>query len=69
MITIDQVPRWFVSQNIGHVVLREGDGLTYTACAIIWGQGSQTERPKRICRKCRGYLKDLHPVAESEVQP
>jgi hypothetical protein len=61
MISIDQVPRWYVSDgNIGHAVAGCGNGIVRTACGTLSfdnTESTQTDRPKRICRKCRQRLK------------
>lgn len=60
MIIIDQVPRWYVDRNVGHAVAGCGNGQIHTACGTIHigpcAADTQTERPKRICRKCRVRL-------------
>ena len=53
----DSIPLWSVERGIGHVVLSRhlGSALgTRLACGIIGNmRGFQTERPKRICKRCR----------------
>jgi hypothetical protein len=61
MVSIDQVQRWYVIySNIGHAVAGCGNGMVHTACGTLSfdnTDSTQTDRPKRICRKCRERLK------------
>lgn len=72
-ITIKQVPVWGIEDNWspggprGHIVMsaeNRGETLTWarTACGSLFSSlTSQTEVPRRICRKCRQRLKDITP--------
>jgi hypothetical protein len=56
-ITIADVPMWcYYPSNIGHIVM-VGDARSYTTTACgSWGNvfnGYTSERPKRICKRCR----------------
>jgi PHP family Zn ribbon phosphoesterase len=64
MIPLSEVTHWAMwramrGRPIGHVLLSIESGWYYTACKS-WGPSFdlQTERPERICPKCKKALKD-----------
>lgn len=58
-ITMDQIKVWGVAMGIGHVAMSIDGGMIYTACRS-WGTFRETtDRPKRICSKCRAALPKL----------
>ena len=68
-ITLDEIRSWAVSRGIGHINM-ESDGLfTYTACRS-WGTFAlTTNRPSRICKKCRAALRNLRRHPDREEKP
>lgn len=75
MITIDQVPAWYIESGIGHIVMSNGGPGSkgaFSACQTWWPSGFEqseitSETPKRICRKCRAALSNLKPAGQKEV--
>lgn len=61
MVSVDQVPVWWVEAGIGHAVGGCGNGMIHTACGtLVFGDSSETQKdkPNRICRACRERLKE-----------
>jgi hypothetical protein len=56
MATLDDVKVWAIEKGVGHIVMSEGSGWFYNLCCVGPSFGRATERPKRICRKCRAML-------------
>lgn len=53
-VRVEDVPYWTLG---GCVVVRVDTGATYTACgSLILGGKTMSERPSRICGKCRKAL-------------
>ena len=66
-VTIEQVPRWFVSQGIGHAVGQLKGGFIYVGCRSMFSgneKNTTKRRPKRVCRKCRESLKNATIVTK-----
>lgn len=66
-VTVEQVPCWYVSRGIGHVVGQLKGAFIYVGCRSMFsGNGKNTtkRRPRRICRKCRESLKHARLVLE-----
>lgn len=74
MIAIDDVKHWLVDGDnktgIGHVVFGVQNGWTLLGCGARLGgclkEECETEKPKRICRKCRESLKTATVVKNGE---
>jgi succinate dehydrogenase/fumarate reductase flavoprotein subunit len=61
-ITIDQVKHWtrpWGRSKTGCIVVRDLGGWMTTACGSLTSGNSTTDRPPKVCRKCRAALKDL----------
>jgi len=58
---IEKVDHWCMLSGIGHVVTSANGHWVTTACHH-WMTGSVvTERPKRICRRCRAAFRSRTP--------
>lgn len=56
-IAIEDVPSWCVFMGIGHAIARVDSRMIMTVCSsVIFGDQTQTQRPKRICGECRAKL-------------
>jgi len=60
MIQIEDVKAWAVDAGVGHICMSAGDGWLQTACGSWQTGDATTERPKRVCRKCRKMLLKLN---------
>lgn len=68
MVTVEQVSVWWVKRGIGHAVGGLGNGMIHTACqTLVFGGESETqqERPRKLCRKCREWLKKATLVEQT----
>ena len=62
---IEDVTRWIVWCGIGHAVQAIGDGWAHTACCSMISadmSSTTTERPRRICSRCRMAIVDCRPL-------
>lgn len=66
-LTVAGVRYWTVSFGIGCVVCWDEHGMVRTACDVtIMGGRVTTDRPRRICRKCRATLPAMKPAKTTE---
>lgn len=61
-MTVEQVTHWtrpWGRSKTGCVVVRDLGGYVVTACDSMQSGDTLTDRPEKVCRKCRAALKDL----------
>lgn len=64
-VTVEEVKMWATYKGVGHAVACANGYWVSTACNIFANFDQTTDRPKRICRKCRARLRDAVPAASS----
>ncbi len=67
-MTPSAVKLWTRFANDGdrsHIVACTQDYYQYTLCGTLGNGTTHTDRPTRICRKCRERLKDAQPARKA----
>lgn len=63
-MNINDITHWIRFAGVGHIVTSNHGGWAYAACNSLIVGNVVTERPKRICSKCRANLGKLTPSKE-----